>query len=90
MIIIIMMMMMMTTTIKIALSRAIIIEFLCPFQATDRIEMRSRDVGSIKSTVAASQTVQAPKEPSGIMAFRFIIAVAIISIIFGIFLGKKY
>jgi hypothetical protein len=67
-----------------------IIELLYPFQATDRIEMRSRDAGSIKSAVAANQTLQTPKEPSGIMAFRFIIAVTVISIIFGIFLGKKY
>ncbi|KAJ4792148.1 hypothetical protein LUZ62_043394 [Rhynchospora pubera] len=54
-------------------------------QATEQTETRSRDIGGIKPT-----TNQAPKEPSGIMAFRFIIAVAAISIIIGIFLGKKY
>lgn len=66
------------------------ITLLLPFQATEQVEMRSRDVGSIEQTVATKQAFRAPKEPSGIMAFRFIIAVAAISIIIGIFLGKKY
>jgi hypothetical protein len=30
------------------------------------------------------------REPSGIMAFKFIIGVALLSVIIGVFLGKKY
>lgn len=39
---------------------------------------------------ASSTATQAAPEPSGFMAFRFILGVALISVIVGIILGKRY
>jgi hypothetical protein len=73
-------------------------------QVTDAVESRSREVSLDSSTSSVKQqdrtlaadkaspspTLQEVQEPSGIMAFKFILGVALLSILIGVFLGKRY
>lgn len=65
-------------------------------------EVKSRDLGfditpppTLKSTKGGEGPHQATdmvpvNPPSGLMAFKFILGVALVSVIIGIILGKKY
>jgi golgin subfamily A member 4 len=73
-------------------------------QATDVLESRSREfsLDSLSSLVkqqdrtqaadkaSPSPTLQEVQEPSGTMAFKFILGVALLSVLAGVFLGKRY
>jgi hypothetical protein len=70
----------------------------------DAVESRSREFSLDSSTSSVKQqdrtlaadkaspspTLQEVQEPSGIMAFKFILGVALLSILIGVFLGKRY
>jgi golgin subfamily A member 4 len=80
------------------------INHIIPLQAKDAVESRSREFSLDSSTVSSKQhdRSKAPdtaspipnqlemQEPSGIMAFKFILGVALLSILIGVFLGKRY
>lgn len=70
-------------------------------QAVDTVESRSREFSLDSSTSSGKQqdktqavspnpTLQGVQEPSGIMAFKFILGVALLSVLIGVFLGKRY
>lgn len=73
-------------------------------QAMDAVEWRSREFNLDSSTSSSKQqdrtqsadkaspnpSLQEVQEPSGIMAFKFILGVALLSILIGVFLGKRY
>ena len=73
-------------------------------QVVDAVESRSREFSLDSSTSSVKQqdrtqaadkatpspTLQEVQEPSGIMAFKFILGVALLSILIGVFLGKRY
>lgn len=51
---------------------------------------RSEEVHQTAQTTSAISTMNASPEPSGLMAFKFILGVALVSIITGIILGKRF
>jgi hypothetical protein len=51
---------------------------------------KQHDRSQAPGTVSPTPTVQEVREPSGIMAFKFILGVALLSVVIGVFLGKKY
>ncbi|GJN26460.1 hypothetical protein PR202_gb14391 [Eleusine coracana subsp. coracana] len=74
-------------------------------QANDGVELRSREFSLDSSTPSNKQNDRSSKapdttspnpnqlemrEPSGIMAFKFILGVALLSVLIGVFLGKRY
>lgn len=74
-------------------------------QAKDSVESTSRDFSLDSSTLPSKQRdrslapettppnptqQQELREPSGIMAFKFILGVALLSVLIGVFLGKRY
>jgi golgin subfamily A member 4 len=73
-------------------------------QATDVLESRSREFSLDSSSslvkqqdrtqaaykASPSPTLQEVQGPSGIMAFKFILGVALLSVLAGVFLGKRY
>lgn len=76
-----------------------------PSEVKDAAEIKSRDIGSVISTPskrkskkleAAAQTSSTREIPtaqadaSPVMTFKFIIGVALVSVIIGIILGKRY
>jgi hypothetical protein len=73
-------------------------------QAKDAVQLRSREFTLDSSAISSKQSdrskaadmaspnpiQQEVQEPSGIMAFKFILGVALLSILIGVFLGKRY
>jgi chromosome segregation ATPase len=73
-------------------------------QAKDSVQLRSREFTMDSSTISSKQhdrslandttspnpSQKEVQEPSGIMAFKFILGVALLSILIGVFLGKRY
>ena len=55
-----------------------------------RSKRRSDGVHQTAQTTPTVSTVNAAPEPSGLMAFKFILGVALVSIIIGIILGKRF
>lgn len=51
---------------------------------------KQHDRSQAAGTVSPTPTQQEVREPSGIMAFKFILGVALLSVVIGVFLGKKY
>ncbi|XP_038985675.1 myosin-9-like isoform X3 [Phoenix dactylifera] len=51
---------------------------------------RSEELYQTAQTTSAVSTMNASTEPSGLMAFKFILGVALVSIITGIILGKRF
>jgi len=80
-----------------------VINRIISLQVMDAVESRSREFSLNSSTSSGKQqdktqaadmalpnpTLQV-QEPSGIMAFKFILGVALLSILIGVFLGKRY
>ncbi|KAM0877770.1 hypothetical protein ACQ4PT_035283 [Festuca glaucescens] len=54
------------------------------------VQNKQHDRSQAPATVSPAPALQEMREPSGIMAFKFIIGVALLSVIIGVFLGKKY
>jgi len=81
-----------------------VINRIISLQVMDAVESRSREFSLNSSTSSGKQqdktqaadkaspnpTLQEVQEPSGIMAFKFILGVALLSILIGVFLGKRY
>ena len=73
-------------------------------QAKDAVQLRSREFTMDSSTISSKQhdrssaadttspnpSQKEVQEPSGIMAFKFILGVALLSVLIGVFLGKRY
>jgi len=72
--------------------------------AKDAVQLRSREFTMDSSTISSKQhdrssaadttspnpSQKEVQEPSGIMAFKFILGVALLSVLIGVFLGKRY
>jgi cobalamin biosynthesis Mg chelatase CobN len=51
---------------------------------------KQRDISQAPSTASPKPAQQQLREPSGIMAFKFILGVALLSVVIGVFLGRRY